>query len=414
MSAATVLIVEDEPITALDEREIVEALGFEVVGVVKSGADAMAVAERTRPDVVLMDILLEGEFDGIEAARRLNEETSVPVVFVTAYGERQLVERALATAPYGYLLKPFSRESLATAIEVALQRQARENELQLALEDQRRNVDRLEREVGHLDHEWRQMVELLWNNVVTNEELQQALEDKTLFVSKVAHELRTSLNAISGFAQIMKHRVYGKLGDRRYREYAELLSDSTDDMLRLINNVLELSQVTMDGLGLEESDVDIEAAIEHAVTLMNGRATLRGITLAVDCSQPLPFLRGDQRRIGQILSNLLDNAISFTPKGGRVEVAARHEADGRLRLHVHDSGPGIPKHEMDRIRRRYGESEKERGLVHRGRGLGLPLARELMRLHAGTMSIDSSEGRGTSVTLAFPASRILPLGTGAT
>ena len=184
MSAATVLIVEDEPITALDARESVEALGFEVVGVVKSGADAIAVARRTRPDVVLMDILLEGELDGIEAAQRLNKDASIPVVFVTAYGERQLVERALKTAPYGYLLKPFSREALATAIEVALQRQARENELQLALEDQRRNVDRLEHEVGDLDHEWRHMVELLWNNVVSNEELQQALEEKSLFVSK--------------------------------------------------------------------------------------------------------------------------------------------------------------------------------------------------------------------------------------
>lgn len=409
MTAATVLIVEDEPITALDERKILEDLGFDVIGVAADGADALVRAERERPDIVLMDIMLKGEMDGIEAAHRLQTEIDAPVVFVTAYGEQQLVERALEAAPYGYLLKPFSREALWSAIEVALRKREHERGLTRALDGERLRVGALEREVDTLDHEWCDMVRLLWSKVVSNEELQRTLNDKSIYIHKVAHEMRTNLNAIAGFAQVMKHRVHGKLTERRYREYGELLADSTDDMLRLVDDMAELSDLAVEAGPREDREVDVARAITDAIDSMRARAEARGVTLRAELDPALPYLRGDPERIEQIFINLLDNAVSFTPDGGVVVVAAALSADGRLVARVSDNGVGVPKHEMDRILRDYGAAELTRGLMHRGRGLGLPLARELARQHDGSLTIDSVEGEGTRVTVAFPPTRLVPL-----
>jgi len=121
MTKKSILIVEDEMITAMDEQQCLEALGYEVIAIVTSGEEAIKKAETEKPDLVLMDITLEGEMDGIEAAWKIRDDFNIPVVFVTAHGDKGIYEAAIGNIPTGYIIKPFDKISLKKNIEAAIE-----------------------------------------------------------------------------------------------------------------------------------------------------------------------------------------------------------------------------------------------------------------------------------------------------
>ncbi len=128
MAEGRILVVEDEHIVAMGIKKMLKSLGYTVTGVASSGEDAISKAESTFPDVVLMDIMLKGEMDGVEAAREIREKFDVPVVYLTAYSDNKILERAKSTEPFGYIIKPFDEKDLYSSIEVALHRHRKENE----------------------------------------------------------------------------------------------------------------------------------------------------------------------------------------------------------------------------------------------------------------------------------------------
>jgi CheY-like chemotaxis protein len=128
MTEGRILIVEDEHIVAMGIKRMLKSLGYTVTGVASSGEDAISKAESTFPDVVLMDIMLKGDMDGVEAAREIRDKFDVPVVYLTAYSDSKILERAKRTEPFGYIIKPFDEKDLHSSIEVALHRARKENE----------------------------------------------------------------------------------------------------------------------------------------------------------------------------------------------------------------------------------------------------------------------------------------------
>ena len=222
---------------------------------------------------------------------------------------------------------------------------------------------------------------------------------KTRFLANMSHELRTPLNAVLGFADMMRQRLFGPLPDR-YGEYADNIHQAGGHLLDLINDVLDVSKIEAERYTLALERFDAREVISAAVALVRVTADERGVNLsAILPSEPIE-VSADKRALKQITLNLLSNAVKFTPAGGAVTVTS--EAAGPLlELAVADTGVGIAPEDVKRLGRPFeqaGAIEQRR----QGTGLGLSLVRALAELHGGQMSIDSTLGEGTAVTVRMP------------
>ncbi|MFN0042137.1 MAG: PAS-domain containing protein [Alphaproteobacteria bacterium] len=237
------------------------------------------------------------------------------------------------------------------------------------------------------------------------ETAERANQAKSEFLAHMSHELKTPLNAIMGFAELMKSQVLGPLGNPRYREYCSDIFTSGGHLLNLVNDVLELSKLQAGQLGLIEAEIDVGATVE---------AVLDGLRVAVDQGKlgievrippGLPLYRMDVDKFRQVLINLISNAIKFTPEGGRISIGLCLAADRGLRIEIADNGVGIPADILARVQHSFGHPNVERARARSGSGLGLPLAIELSKLHGGRCEIESRVGEGTTVVLWFPPER---------
>jgi PAS domain S-box-containing protein len=231
---------------------------------------------------------------------------------------------------------------------------------------------------------------------------------KSAFLANMSHELRTPLNAIIGFSEIMNREMFGKIGVPRYSDYIRDIGDSAQHLLRLIEDILDLSKAEAGKMELEEAEIDLSASIHSACLMLRERAKGGGIALMEDVSADLPRLYGDRRRIRQVLLNLVSNAVKFTPRGGTVRVSATCSIDGGLMLSVTDTGIGIEADDIPRVFEPFVQLGRDKGISGEGTGLGLPLSKELIELHGGTISLSSQPGVGTKVAAAFPPARTAP------
>lgn len=228
---------------------------------------------------------------------------------------------------------------------------------------------------------------------------------KSKFLANMSHELRTPLNAVIGFSEIIERATFGPLGNERYREYATDIRESGQHLLDMINDVLDHAKAEADHLTLDEDTVDIGGVIDFAVRMLIPRADRAGIALTTFVA-PGISVRGDERRLRQIMLNLLTNAIKFTPAEGRIAVTASFANGGDLVLAVEDNGIGIAEEDQVRIFEpfhgvRPSDSNQE------GTGLGLPLTKRLVELHGGVLELRSTLGAGTTMRIRIPASRVI-------
>jgi signal transduction histidine kinase len=233
----------------------------------------------------------------------------------------------------------------------------------------------------------------------------QANRAKSEFLAYMSHELRSPMNAIVGFSEMMKLQVMGPISPPKYREYAEDIHGSATHLLSLINDILDLSKAEAGKLQLNVDQVDLAAAAEAVRRLVAVRAEDSHIVLRKKLPANLPRLAGDERMVKQMVLNLLSNAIKFTPSRGAVTLSAGCDANGALFVSVADTGPGIAAADIPRILEAYGRTDAaERGAAE-GTGLGLTLVKAMIELHGGTLEIESEPGRGSTFTLRFPPAR---------
>lgn len=230
---------------------------------------------------------------------------------------------------------------------------------------------------------------------------------KTEFLANMSHELRTPLNAILGFADVMRLEMFGRLGHPRYQEYAADVKASAEHLLRVISDILDVSQIEAGKLVLRESAVDVGRLIADVRRLVEHRAEERGVVLSPEVVTALPPLRGDEAKLKQVLVNLVGNALKFTPRGGRVAMAGDLATDGGIRFVIEDTGIGMTDEQIEVAMTRFGRSHGGRLYKSSGAGLGLPLSLDLVRLHGGRLDISSVVGRGTRVVIRFPPDRTL-------
>ena len=222
--------------------------------------------------------------------------------------------------------------------------------------------------------------------------------------ANMSHELRTPMNAIVGFSDILRHERFGPIGNPRYVEFAGDINDSAQHLLELINNLLDLAKMEAGGFDTRDAEaVEIGDTVEMVVRLIRPLASRQGVTVTVQAAGQDFYIVIVERMLRQILINLLSNAIKFTPRGGSVNIATRWSAAGEVTISVVDSGIGMSPEEIRVAFMPFGQVNSLLSRKHAGTGLGLPLAKAMVELNNGRLSLRSEPGMGTEVTLAFPA-----------
>jgi signal transduction histidine kinase len=232
------------------------------------------------------------------------------------------------------------------------------------------------------------------------EALEEADRLKTAFVSNMSYELRTPLTSIAGFAEMLSGGYGGELPPTA-SDYVGAILESVARLGALIDDVLDLTQSDSGSLLLAEEDVDLASLCGEAAEVARALGERRSIEFAEEIAQDLGRLTGDRRRLGQALGNILRNAFAYTPEGGRVLLHAERKGS-TAEITVSDNGRGIPKAQRSIVFDRFHRTPAAEGGEQGSLGLGLPLARQFVEAHGGTIALVSEEGEGTSVTIALP------------
>ena len=231
-------------------------------------------------------------------------------------------------------------------------------------------------------------------------ELEAANRHKDEFLASMSHELRTPLNAVIGFSEVLLERMFGEVNDKQ-EEYLNDILASGRHLLSLINDILDLAKIEAGRMELDVEDFDLAAAIDNALVLIRERATRKGLALDTHVDPVLGGVRGDQRKIKQVLVNLLSNAVKFTPEGGRIEVRAQR-VDGVAEISVVDTGIGIATEDHETVFEEFRQVGTDYAKKHEGTGLGLALARKFVELHGGRIWVKSRLGEGSTFTFTIP------------
>lgn len=230
---------------------------------------------------------------------------------------------------------------------------------------------------------------------------------KSQFLAQMSHELRTPLNAILGFSEVMKTEVLGPHAVPTYKEYAADIHASGQHLLKLINEVLDLSRIEAGRYELNEEAVSLAAVMDECHHLLRLRAEKRGITIHKMFEPNLPRIWADERAVRQVCLNLLSNAVKFTPPGGEIWLKVGWTASGGQYMSVKDTGPGIPEEEIDIVMSKFGQGSNAIKSAEQGTGLGLPIAKNLVELHGGTFTLKSKVRIGTEMIATFPPERVV-------
>ena len=251
----------------------------------------------------------------------------------------------------------------------------------------------------------RQMTERL---ALALDNAERANETQSRFLANMSHELRTPLNAIIGFSDILRNQRFGVIGDPRYAEYAKDIIDSGLHLLGIINDILDLARIESGhASSVNMSEFEIGPVIESAEHMVRLLAERGEVEVRVDPPEIRVHLLGVERMVRQILVNVMSNAVKFTEPGGTVYIMSSVRNNGAFVISVSDTGIGMSRDEMKVALTPFGQTDSAIPRKHAGTGLGLPLAKAMMELHEGRLILRSAPGKGTTVVLVFPATRVL-------
>jgi signal transduction histidine kinase len=375
--APTILIVDDDPVVRSLMQDSLEDDGFSVIEA-EDGVEACRRCDEMVPSLIVVDVVMPN-MDGFELCRELRRRPAtqhVPILMATGLDDHKSIVKAYEAGATDFISKPLNWLILNHRIRYML-RAAR------AFDDLRQNQDRL---------------------LVAKEAAEAADRSKSEFLANMGHELRTPLNAIIGFSTMMRDAYFGPIDDH-YVEYAGIICDSGSHLLAIINDILDIAKAETRGLKLAEAEVDIASALSFSASVVEQMAKNAEIAFSFAIEDELPALWADGQKLRQIFINLLTNAIKFTPAGGNVRLSVRLEPGTGMVLQVADSGIGIPADKIPIALAPFGQVDSSLSRQYDGVGLGLPLTKRLVELHDGTLEIASEPGKGTTVTVRFPAKR---------
>lgn len=368
-----ILVVDQDPDTSRAIVTVLTTAGFEAVAI-RSGPEALAFAERTGVDLVVVDIMLDGRagLNLCEALRRTESTADVPVLFVSAAGDNKAQRIAIEAGGDDFLSKPIHRGELLLRIRSLLQ------------------FRRMQRELARKN-------ELLMEQRDALLKLQQQKEELTEIV---VHDLKNPLAAIASNAAFL---TLATEMNEDVRDCSNAISRAAENMLRMVHNLLDVSRAEDAGLSLQLDQVDLVSMAGRATELMARRAEERRITLVAVAKHPQLLVQADTDLLRRVLENLLDNAIRYTPSGGRVEVRVS-ERDQLALIDVADGGPGIPEEQRARIFEKYAQLERkvDKAQQRFGRGIGLAFVKMVVDAHQGQIAVLDNPPRGACFQVSLP------------
>ncbi|MGZ3769515.1 MAG: hybrid sensor histidine kinase/response regulator [Bdellovibrio sp.] len=377
MNEQKILIVEDESIVAKDLELTLDHLGYNIVGNCDNGDDAYKVALEKKPDLILMDIFIKGDQDGIETASKIKKALSVPVVFLTAFSDNRTLERAKESKPHGYLTKPFDEKDLYITVEMVLNKSKLEHELELE-----------KQKTLALEQKAREFAE-------------QENKNKDLILSTLSHELRTPLANIMAWAEILQ----SKTTPETLEQGLKIIERNAKAQSMLVNDLLDVSSMILGKMKINKEKMSLYEVLEICLSSIKPLAQDKAIQIHSIFLAKEDIIFGDSLRIQQVFWNLFQNSLKFTPKNGEIRVTVHNKnslASGKpsVVVEIKDTGQGIAPEMLDKIFERfYQASGQQKG----GLGLGLSIVKELVHLHDGTIRA-KSDGLGTGATfiVEFP------------
>lgn len=366
--APSILVVEDESIVAMDMERRLRGLGYHVVGRVLTGKDAVQQDDLLHPDIVLMDIHLKGDMDGIEASTYIRSKRDVPIIYITAYSDDKTLERAKATQPYGYILKPFQEREIHSVIEMALYKHHAETELKRA-----------------------------------KREAEEGLRARNEFLANMSHEFRTPINSILGMATLAKERS----DSSEVGEYLDLLIESGKGLLDMVSSVLDYAKIESDRFKLVMSNLNVSSMVKKIRERFAYQIAQSDVDFSITVAPGVPkLLWCDEEKYYQIILNLVSNALKFTSRGEvSVTISAGEKIDqagGSLLLKVVDTGVGIAKDQQDHIFRAFTQVDGSATRTFGGTGLGLTIVKQFVDQVGGSIELTSDTGKGTEVVVKLP------------
>jgi len=367
----SILIVDDDPVTRSLVRATLEAADFAVIEAA-DGEEALRLCDTHRPRLLIVDVMMPG-MDGFELCRVLRQRPDwayVPILMTTGIEDIAAIAKAYEAGATDFIAKPIQWLVLSQRVRYMLR----------ASETQERLV-------------------------ASMQAAEAANRTKTEFLANMSHELRTPLNAIIGFSQLMRDRLHGPLADK-YHEYATIVGDAASHLLAIISDVLDLARTESNRLPLVEETVDIAELVTKTNMLLDQQIRKSGVDYRVNVQADLPPVLGDAAKLRQILINLLSNALKFTAPGGTVTLTVTADSASGLLLRLEDTGIGIAPDKLAVVLTPFGQVESGFARNYQGVGLGLPLTKRLLELHAGVLEIASVPGAGTTVTARLPAERL--------
>jgi signal transduction histidine kinase len=387
-----ILIVDDSADSLRLLSTTLSKRGYKVRHAINSSMALIGV-EAAKPDLILLDIQMP-ELDGYQLCQKFQASPltqEIPIIFLSSFDEGFDKVRAFAVGGSDYISKPFQIEEVLARIE---------NQLTIAqLKKQLISNNLL------LKQEIKQHQEKEEELKKAKEIAEAASYAKMRFIAKMSHELRTPLHAILGFTQLMQQ---DKILSQTYQEYLSIINRSGEHLLSLINDILEISKLEAGKTRLNYSNLDLYKLLESLLPLWEMRSKSKGLYFKIDCTPDLPkYIKGDQKKLKQILINLVENAIKFTEIGGVTLKITRQENNDDtnknilINFLIEDTGPGISLEEIENLFEPF--TQATLGYKYeQGSGLGLTISRELVNLMGGELKVTSILNQGTTFTFNLP------------
>jgi two-component system, sensor histidine kinase and response regulator len=370
-----ILVIDDEQGLREGCRRVLTRYRFQV-DLAATGHEGLALFRQNRPDLVLLDVMMP-DVSGIELMNTLHaDDPDLVCIIITGYATVELAVEAMKLGAYDFIAKPFSDDNLLLAVEKGLEKRR--------LEQEARRMQQAEEEARRLSQE-----------KVMLEELDRV---KTAFMRKVAHELRAPIAAIQSFLVSI---LAGYGSPAAQHEMMERAVARSGELLDLVNDLLNLSRLKDAKIEPKKQEVSLKEVLDEVLNLHAADAHQKRIALDVSC-EDCPAILADPGHIKQLWTNLVSNAIKYTPEGGKVRICLRVK-DGVIVGDVEDTGIGIGPEDLPRLFEEFFRTEKAKAFAQYGTGLGLSIVRQIVSECGGDIGVKSEVSKGTRFTFRLPA-----------
>ncbi len=394
VAKGTILIVDDSTENVQALSELLRAEGYQVSSA-GNGEEGLRLALEQKPDLVVLDLILPGML-GIEVLDALKrEQPETGIILTTAFGSEETAVQAWRHGAFDYIInkQPFKADEVREVVRRALtETQLRRDNLRLQRDLTLAN-QQLKEYSAHLEHSIEELR-------AANERQKELNRSRASFISIVSHELRHPLTVAKGYLELVTSGNSDL--DPETRGFLDIAEDNLKNLAKMLDDLLDLSRMEAGHYHIDRQTERVAPLINQTFQAMNAAAQAKGIRLQSELSENLPLVSADPLRITQVLCNLVDNAIKFTPSGGSITLSAQaipHE----VAFTVIDTGIGVPASELGKIFERFYQIKNPAQPTQEGAGLGLAICREIIRLHGGQIWATSQEGQGSQFHFTLPA-----------